>query len=464
MKAAYFDCFSGASGDMIVGALLDAGADLAALRQALATLGPPSPMDGAWGGCRLEAAKVRRGALAATKFDVLLDEPAAATPPAGQGPSPHADDHHHDHAREIGRGQGFQAAEAPEAAAHQPHRRLADIERIILAGRLPGRAAERAVEIFRRLGAAEARVHGIDVQEVDFHEVGAVDSIADIVAAAVCLELLGIERVLCSPLPLGSGRVRTAHGVLPVPAPATVELLKGAAIAAPAPDGQQPTGELTTPTGAAILATLAESFGPPPEMTLEAVGYGAGSRGDPNRPYGRLGSPDGGPLPNVLRVLIGQEGGPAATADTVIELSANIDDCTGEVLGAAIEKLLAAGCVDAWAAPICMKKSRPAWMLSALCAPGDADRIEALIFAETTTFGIRRRVCGRSKLSRRYETVETPYGPIRVKVGSRGLGGPAVTASPEFADCQAAAEAHGVSVRQVLAAAADAWRRGEAKR
>jgi len=354
MKVAYFDCFAGAAGDMIVAALLDAGLDLEALRAALATLD--------LGGYEVSAEPVRRGGLAATRFNVAVESGA------------------------------------------QPHRHLADIQRIINAGDLPGRSAERALAVFARLASAEAKVHGVGVEEVHFHEVGAVDSIVDVVGAAIGLELLGVERVFCSPIPAGSGTVETAHGTLPVPAPATAALLVGAPVAE-APGGA--AGELTTPTGAAVLTTLAA--------------------------------------------------GDAGEVDAAVELSANLDDCTGEVLGAAIGKLLAGGALDAWAAPVVMKKSRPAWMLSALCEVADAARMEEVFFTETTTLGVRRRTVARRKLARRHETVETPYGAIRVKVAA--LAGRNLTASPEFAEAAAAAEAHGVAVKEVLAAAVEAHRR-----
>ena len=389
-KTAYFDCFAGAAGDMIVGALLDAGLELEALRAALQTMDLP--------GYTVSAQKVRRGGMAGTKFRVDVAE------------------------------------------GDQPHRGLADVEAIIDSGDLPGRADVKAKAIFRRLAEAEAKVHGIEVEKVHFHEVGAVDSIVDIVAAAAGLELMGIGEVLCSPIPAGSGWVEAAHGRLPVPAPATAELLVGAAIAEPIAEG--PTGELTTPTGAAILTTLSSGFEPIPAMMLEAVGCGAGTR-------------EGGPVPNLLRVLIGRRDEEGET-DTVVELSANLDDCTGEVIGSAVAKLLEAGALDAWASPIMMKKGRCGWMVSALCAAADAGRIEGILLVETTTFGVRKRLCRRGKLTRRHVTVETAYGPVRVKVGARG--GRDLTASPEFEDARAAAEAHGVAVREVLAAAVTAWR------
>jgi len=390
MAIAYFDCSVGAAGDMIVAALIDAGAPLSEVEAELAKLGADP--------CRLRAETVRRAGIRATKFTVDVTD-----------------------------------------AGPQHHRKLSEILEMIDGAGIAPRAAGRAKAIFTRLAEAESKVHGIDRQEVHFHEIGALDSIMDIVGACVALELLAIERVYCSPIPVGSGTLQCAHGVLPVPAPATAELLTGARILA-----SPLTGEATTPTGAAVLTTLAEAFGSMPAMSVSVVGCGAGSR-------------ETDPLANVLRVFIGQVD-PAGAADTVVELSANIDDCTGEVMGETIERLLAAGALDAWATPAFMKKSRPAWVLSALFAEANAARGERIIFTETTTFGVRRRRMTRSKLLRAYETVETPYGPIRIKVGR--LGRQEVTASPEFADCRSAAEAHGASVKEVLAAAEAAYRQG----
>jgi hypothetical protein len=385
MALAYFDCFAGAGGDMIVAALLDAGCDAEGLRSRLSAVA---------GGCGLRTEQANRGGMVGTRFVVEPpDEP-------------------------------------------QPHRRLADILAMIDAAGLDARAARRARRIFTRLGEAEAKVHHTDLENVHFHEVGALDSIMDIVGAAAALEMLGVERVLCSPLPLGGGTVQAAHGLMPLPAPATAELLVGAKTC---PGTGR--GELVTPTAASVLTTLAESYGPPPAMRLSAVGYGAGTR-------------DEGPLPNLLRVLVGEPDADA-DADAVVELSANLDDCSGEVLGAAIERLLAGGALDAWASPIVMKRSRPAWTVSALCAPADADAVEGILFAETTTFGVRRSPRTRARLARSRHTVETPYGPIRIKVGRRA--GRVVTAQPEFADCLAAAEAHHAAVRQVMAAARQAF-------
>jgi uncharacterized protein (DUF111 family) len=232
--------------------------------------------------------------------------------------------------------------------------------------------------------------------------------------------------------------VNTPHGLSPVPAPATAALLVGIPVVGPVGSQQ---GEMTTPTAAAVFATLAVGFGAAPAMEVAAVGYGAGTRDNPD-------------MPNLLRVILGQDD-ESGSADTVVELSANIDDCTGEILGHTLGALMSAGCLDAWLAPITMKKSRPAWMLSALCRPADVRMAEAIIFRETTSIGIRRRVCQRSKLARAHATVETRYGPIRVKTSSAGEN--VLTAAPEFDDCAAAAQAHGVSVKEVMAAAMAMW-------
>ena len=394
MTIAYFDCFAGAAGDMIVGAMLDAGADFAALQVELAKLGLP--------GYRLQAAAVQRTGMGGTHFQVELAE----------------HDHHHRHLAEI-------------------------LDMIDRAGLSPAAAAN-AKAVFQRLGEAEAKVHRVSVQDVHFHEVGAVDSIVDIVGACVPFDLLGVDEVFCSPIPCGSGTIDCAHGRLPVPAPAVAALLVGAKLA------ENPlTGEVTTPTGAAILTTLAKSYGPLPAMDIQAVGYGAGSR-------------ETGDMPNLLRVFVGAKSD-AGDADTVVELSANLDDCTGEIVGATLATLMEMGCLDAWASPIYMKKNRPAFLLSALCSPADA--VEEAIFLQTSTFGVRRRTCTRSKLHREHRTVETPYGPVRVKLGLRRSsalsslpkGGQIITAAPEFSDCQSAAASHHVSVREVMAAALRAY-------
>lgn len=388
MAIAYFDCFAGAGGDMIVAALLDAGCDIDALRPVLGNLDV--------GGYTLSAEGAARGGISGIKFDVQV--------------SPDGD--------------------------KQPHRGLKDCLDLIQRADLPARAAKRASDIFTRLARAEAHVHGCTIDEVHFHEVGAVDSIIDIVGACLAMEQLEIGQVFCSVIPVGSGTITCQHGTIPVPSPATAELLRGFKTR------QGPVvGEMTTPTAAAILTTLADELGEMPTMDVAAVGYGAGSR-------------DSEELPNLLRVFVG-ELSECGTADTVVELAVNLDDCTGEIIGATIETLLGAGCLDAWAAPIVMKKSRPAWQLSVLCEPGDVGAAEDILLTQTTSLGVRRRVCGRTKLTREHQSVTTPFGPIRMKLARRG--GSILTASPEFDDCQQAAQSHGAPVRKVMDAARAAF-------
>ena len=386
MSQAYFDCFSGAGGDMIVAALIDAGADPDALRRGLASLGVS--------GYDLGIESVRKQGFAATRFRVSLTD---------QG--------------------------------NQPHRHLKHIVEILDGSSLPATVIDRAKRIFTRLAEAEAAVHGSTVDRVHFHEVGAVDAIVDVVGAVLALDLLGVERIVCSPLPTGSGTVTCDHGVMPVPAPATAELLKGVPIAP-----CEEVGELLTPTAAAVLTTLASEFGPLPAMTIERIGYGAGAR-------------DGKHRPNVLRVLTGMPTEAPAT-DEVTILETNVDDATPEILGHCMERLLEEGALDVYAVPIQMKKSRSGVLLCVLCEHEKAADLERLLFAETTTFGIRRHRATRAKLERRHETVPTRFGEIRMKVGE---GSGIETASPEYEDCRSAARRHGVALREVMAAAQAGW-------
>jgi hypothetical protein len=388
VSIAYFDCFSGAGGDMIVAALLDAGADAEALHSAIAAL--------QLRGYDLEVTRVQRAGLAATRFDVRL---------------------HADHA--------------------QPHRHLKDILAILEGTTLPPAVRQRAADVFTRLAEAEATVHGTTPDRVHFHEVGAVDAILDVVGALLALDLLGVTRVVCSPLVVGSGTVRCAHGLLPVPAPATALLIHGVPIS-----GSEASGELLTPTAAAILTTIAEGYGSLPPMTIRSVGYGAGARDDPSRP-------------NVLRVLLGDEA-PAGGNDLVVLLETNLDDVTPACVAHCMERLLEEGALDAFAIPVHMKKSRVGLLLSVLARPADEERLRRIVFSETGTLGIRRRAVERNTLDRRYEEVATPYGTIRVKVGTA----PGVcTAAPEFEDCRRAAKEHGVALRTVMDAARSEWAR-----
>jgi len=383
MRLAYFDCFSGASGDMIVGACIDAGVPLETIRAALAGLRVT--------GYTLQAARVRKQGLAATQFRVTVDP-----------------------------------------AADKPHRHLHHIRQLIEDGSLKPAVRTWAIQVFTRLAEAEAAAHGTSMEHGHFHEVGAIDAIVDIVGACAALDALGIDEVRCSPIPTGHGTITCEHGVLPVPAPGTAALLKGVPLA----ECDEP-GELTTPTGAALLTTLATAYGPMPAMTIESIGYGAGQR-------------EGKTRPNLLRLLVGRTG-TSAEADQIAGLEANVDDCTPETVAYAVEKLLAAGALDAFCTPIYMKKGRPAVMVSVLAEPARRQELEAILFAETSTFGIRSYRAERRKLGRSYTEVDTPYGRIRLKVGRHG--DKVVSVSPEYEDCRAAAERTGVPLREIMTAA-----------
>lgn len=383
MRIAYFDCFSGASGDMVLGACIDAGAPLGELQGRLAGLSV--------GGYTLTATKVRKQGFAATQAEVAIAE-----------------------------------------NVDTPHRHLRHVCDIIDRSNLHSSIKASAIRVFERLAEAEAAAHGTTPDRVHFHEVGAIDAIVDIVGACIALDLLGIDEVRCSPIPPGSGTVRCQHGLMPVPAPGTAALLKGVPLAA-----CEEAGELTTPTGAAILTTLAAGFGVMPAMTIRAIGCGAGRR-------------EGQTRPNLLRLFVG-EVSTCAEGDEIVVTEANLDDSTPEVIGYVLDRLLAAGALDAYCTPIYMKKGRPAVMISALTEPGQQRAVEAILFAETTTFGVRSYRAARRKLVRSSEEVETPYGRIRVKVGRHD--GKIVTTSPEYEDCRAAAERTGAPLREVMAAA-----------
>jgi uncharacterized protein (TIGR00299 family) protein len=400
-RTLYLDCFAGASGDMLVGAMLDCGLDFESLRSELMKLGVE--------GYELSLKRVDRSGISAAKFDVHLTTAA------------HSHDHHHHH------------------HSHSHHRSLSEIKKIISSSKLSEQVKGRAQTIFHRIGEAESKIHGIPVESVHFHEVGAIDSIVDIVGACVAFDALKIERIISSPLHVGSGTFQCAHGTYPVPGPATAELLKGVPIYS-----KDVEGELVTPTGAAIISTLAESYGPAPMMRIEKIGYGAGTRDYPK-------------FPNALRAIIGEleeDADRTPTAVTVIE--ANIDDLNAQVFGYLMEKALAAGALDIFYTPAQMKKNRPGVLLTLLCEPADRERMCDLIFRETTTLGVRYRNEQREILTREFVTVETEYGPIRIKI-SRAKDGQVMNASPEFEDCRAAAEKNGVGLRDAQTAALKAY-------
>jgi pyridinium-3,5-bisthiocarboxylic acid mononucleotide nickel chelatase len=385
MKIAYLDCFSGISGDMMLGALVDAGCEVAQIESHLRKLS----LDG-W---KITAAKVKRQGLRATQVTVEFRE-----------------SHH--------------------------HRSLSDILGILKQSALPPRVTERASAVFQRLAEAEARVHDVPIEKVHFHEVGAVDAIIDIAGTSAGLELLGVEEIECSALNVGGGRVNTQHGILPVPAPATADLLRGVPTYS---NGIE--RELVTPTGAAIATTLATRFGAQPAMTVGVIGHGAGAA-------------DLGEQPNMLRVFVGEaaeqstEGG---KCESVVVLEANLDDMNPQIYGYFAGCALQAGALDVFSTPAQMKKNRPGQLVTVLCEPAAEERLTELMFRETTTLGVRRTTAARRTLQRELITVDTPLGPIRVKVAR--MNGRTLNAAPEYEDCQRVATERGLPLKQVLAEA-----------
>jgi uncharacterized protein (TIGR00299 family) protein len=379
-RVLYLDCVGGVAGDMLLGALLDAGAGATAVRSGLERLGVD--------GLALAAERTQRHGIAATRATV-------------------------------------------RGGAAQPRRDWAAIRELLDATVLPERARARAQEAFRRLAHAEGRIHGVTPERVHFHEVGAVDAIGEVCGVALALEDLAVERVVCSPLPVGRGLVVSAHGTLPLPAPATLALLEGAPL-----HGVDVDVELVTPTGAALVAALSDGFGPLPEMTLAAVGYGAGSR-------------DTATLPNVVRAIVGVVSGPGARRVSLIE--ANLDDFLPELAPDAAAACLAAGALDVWTSPAQMKRGRPGFVLSALARP-DAERdVARALLRETSTLGVRIARLDRIELERESRTVEVAGEPVRVKVGR--LDGRVVNLAPEHADCERAARLTGAPVKAIWALA-----------
>ncbi len=383
MKIAYFDCFSGASGDMILGALLDAGLTIEKLREEIAKL-RLSHYD-------LEVEKVVKKGIGGSQAHVIIDQ-----------------DHHEHH-----------------------HRHLSHILEIIDTSELSPTIKEKSTSIFRRLAEAEARVHRSSIEEVHFHEVGAMDSIIDVVGGVIGLETLGIEKIYCSPLHVGSGTIECAHGTLPVPAPATAELIQDIPVYS---TGVR--GELLTPTGAAILTTLASGFGPMPAMTLLRTGYGAGTA-DPG-------------IPNLLRLSVGEVG--AAAGDLAVEqaavLETNIDDMNPQLYDYLIDQLLGQGALDVMLTPIQMKKNRPGTLLSVICPPDAVGRVSDLLLKETTTIGLRWRVENRICAQREIQRIDTDYGSIRVKVARNN--GHLINLQPEYDDCKRAALEKKIPLKTVM--------------
>jgi len=428
MRIAYLDCFSGISGDMFLGALVDAGVSPKILEDTVAALDI---------GARLEIKRVVRGGISATKVDVYAN---------GEKDLPREvfwDQQEHDHAHE-----------------HKHGRNLNEIRQIIETAAISSNAKRTAIKIFEALGEAEAEIHHTSIDQVHFHEVGAVDAMVDIVCAAMGAESLAVEEWVCSPLNVGGGTVKCAHGTLPVPAPATLKLLQDADATV---YSSGPQVELVTPTGAAIVKTLCNRFAAFPAMKIEKAGYGAGTR-------------DFSEHPNLLRLTIGEavsadgaklssntatEARANEASDKITVLEANLDDLSPQVLAYAMERLLAEGALDVFSVPVQMKKSRPGALLTVLAKMEDADRLTRLIFAETTTLGVRSREERRQTLARRWENVNTTWGPVRIKVAS--MNGTVSNYAPEYEDCRALAEAHHVPLKEVIQEAVQAYSSGNRK-
>ncbi len=453
MHIAYLDCFAGIAGDMFLGALIDAGVPLHVLQEATTALNI---------GASLTIEKVDRSGISSIKVDVLegdhlLDKQTYTWQPEQQHQHKigHAHTHDHDHAEATQPAQEAHTHDQPHTHSHG--RSLTVIRSLIQAAPLAAPVKQTAIRIFELLGASEAKIHNVSIDDIHFHEVGAVDAIVDIVAASAGIHHLGIDAWYCSAINVGGGTVVCAHGTFPVPAPATADLLRG-----------MPTysahvqKELVTPTGAAILRALAPVFGSQPAMRVDRIGYGAGTRNSKD-------------FPNVVRLSIGETSDAPETlppiassdatahavhshsksSDTVTVLEAALDDLSPQVLAYVAETALAKGALDVMLTPVIMKKGRPGTLLTILCNPADSTAMETFILSETSTLGIRIRQDRRSCLDRSHITVATPYGDIRMKIGSRS--GKTLNAAPEFEDCRAAATLHHAAVKQVQQAAIAAY-------
>jgi uncharacterized protein (TIGR00299 family) protein len=474
MKTIYFDCYSGISGDMTVGALIDAGADFETIKAGLSSLGV--------GGFHVTAEKVMKKGIHATKFRVVesstghdIDQAPAHAHHHHTHHRDHDHDHehehkhehdhehdhehghhhhhehdhghhhHHEHGHDHGHHHDHEhvhtQGHAHSHEHHGPHRHLPEIERLINASSLPQSVKDAANATFLALGHAEASVHGTTIDKVHFHEVGAIDSIVDIVAAQYAFHLLGIERFVCSPLHVGAGTVKCDHGIMPVPAPATARLLQGKPTY-----GGNIQGELVTPTGAAIIDHRVREFGAAPLMRVEAIGYGSGTKDLPDRA-------------NVLRVLIGQSEEDHLTTETIHVLEANLDDMTGELMAPLVAALMEGGALDAFLTPVLGKKGRPAHKVTVLSADATVPALVDLLFAQSTTLGVRMRAERRVILDRTWKSVVTPWGPVRVKIGSRGEH--TLSTAPEYEDCMTVAASAGVPVRKIYECALAAAVKGE---
>jgi len=448
MRIAYIECFSGISGDMFLGALVDAGVSPQLLEETVAALNI---------GAALKVSRVVRSGISATKVDVWVDGekdmPREEFWAKQAVDADHRQSHHHGPEGHDHHEHEHSASTEPRAGVPAPHkhdqghnhgRNLGEIRKIIGAAAISERAKRTAIAIFEALGEAEARIHATTIDKVHFHEVGAVDAMVDIVCAAVGAEALGVDEIICSPLNVGGGTVKCAHGTIPVPAPATVELLKDAPVYS---SGLQV--ELVTPTGAAIVRTLSKRFASFPAMKIEKSGYGAGSRDFPEHP-------------NVVRLVIGESAAPVlaskTASETIAVLEANLDDLNPQVFGYVMDRLLEEGALDAFGMPVQMKKSRPGTLLTVLCKPEDASKLTQIIFTETTTLGVRRRDEMRQTLARRWESVRTQWGDVRIKIAS--MNGTVTNYAPEYEDCKRIAAEQHVPLKTVMQEAARAYSGG----
>jgi uncharacterized protein (TIGR00299 family) protein len=434
MKTLYLDLISGIAGDMFIAALLDLGVDAKKLERELKKL----KLDG----YHLHTSRQQKSSIAGVKFDVHLAHEHH-----------HAHDHSHEHHHETACGMHDHGHDHHEHShahehSHEGQRNFSEIKQLISRSNLSTWVKQKSIAVFARIAEAEGKIHGLPPAEVHFHEVGAVDSIVDIVSAAIALELLGKPRVLASPVTEGTGWIRCAHGRFPVPAPATLAILGARGIGIT--QCEEPH-ELVTPTGAALLAEFVESFGAMESLVAEKIGFGLGTRENKTRP-------------NVLRAVLGSQnkasvGKPKTDAldwetDRIAVLETNLDDCSGEILGAFVETALAAGALDVFHTPIQMKKNRPGVLLTVLCAEADADKFSELMLRETTAFGVRKTIAERRKLRREFTEVATPHGKVTVKIGR--LGGKVVQAAPEFESVKKIAAKAGAPIKQVFSAAVQA--------
>jgi uncharacterized protein (TIGR00299 family) protein len=407
MRIAYLECFAGISGDMLLGALIDSGVDPQILHDAAAALKINAT---------LKIEKVDRSGISSTKVHVFDGAKIADEKHEAGHSHTHDDGHAHEHAH---------------------GRSLTSIRNLIHSAELAAPVKETAVRAFELLGASEARIHNVDIEKIHFHEVGAVDSIVDIVASSAGIHALKIDKWFCSPLNVGGGMVDCTHGRFPVPAPATADLLRGL-----------PTysahieKELVTPTGAALICALAPEFGAQPAMRVESIGYGAGSRNPKN-------------FPNVLRLNVGEAGEASKNVDTVTVVETAIDDLSPQIIAYVAEQALAQGALDVLCTPTLMKKGRTGMLITILCEPAKASAVQQLLFRETTTLGVRTRQEQRVVLARAFSKVTTPYGEIRIKTANlpEKMGGAQTNAAPEFEDCRAAAVKHNVPLKTVVQSA-----------